>query len=185
MSCNLLRGHERRQQHVDNDSTDGFAGDNSNDAGSFDCRHHRLRNSGYVDSQRNATHGRQPDGDGRAVRFDDGTTELGTEPISSTGAASIIVSDFGPGAHTLTAVYEGDTHFTTSTSIPVHLTVNPAPIAVSRVSSLNASDPRSDGDVHGDRAHCSYRDHSVQERCGGPGPRCLSREESRLSRSAL
>ena len=75
------------------------------------------------------------------VSFHDGATELGAQQISSTGTASITVSNFALGAHTLTAVYVGDTHFTTSTSGSVHLTVNPAPISLALVSSLNPSDP--------------------------------------------
>ena len=75
------------------------------------------------------------------VSFLDGATELGVEPISATGSASITVSNFVLGTHTLTAVYEGDTNFTTSTSVPIHLTVDPAPISVALVSSLNPSDP--------------------------------------------
>ncbi len=75
------------------------------------------------------------------VSFHDGSSELGSAQISSTGHASITVSNFALGAHPLTAVYAGDTHFTHSTSIAVHLTVNPAPISVALVSSLNPSDP--------------------------------------------
>jgi hypothetical protein len=74
------------------------------------------------------------------VSFHDGVTELGSAQIL-TGHASITVSNFALGTHTLTAVYVGDTHFAPSTSIQVHLTVNPAPIAVALVSSLNPSDP--------------------------------------------
>jgi Bacterial Ig-like domain (group 3)/FG-GAP-like repeat/FG-GAP repeat len=57
------------------------------------------------------------------MSFNDGATLLGTAPISSTGAASITVSTFAVGSHTLTAVYGGDTNFLTSTSSPVSLIV--------------------------------------------------------------
>ncbi|HEY6376298.1 MAG TPA: Ig-like domain repeat protein [Edaphobacter sp.] len=73
------------------------------------------------------------------MTFHDGATLLGTALISSTGEASITVSTFAVGTHTLTAVYAGDTNFTTSTSSSVSLTVSPTPIAVSLVSSDNPS----------------------------------------------
>ena len=57
------------------------------------------------------------------ISFNDGATLLGTVPISSTGAASITVSTFAVGSHTLTAVYGGDTNFLTSTSSQVFLIV--------------------------------------------------------------
>ncbi len=50
---NLSRRHELQQQHLANDSTDGDAGGDDDDAGAFDGRH-RLRNSGHFDSQRDA-----------------------------------------------------------------------------------------------------------------------------------
>ena len=73
------------------------------------------------------------------VSFQDGATSLGMATISATGEASITVSTFALGVHTLTAVYAGDANFLTSMSGPVSLTVNPAPIAVSLVSSDNPS----------------------------------------------
>ena len=75
------------------------------------------------------------------MSFRDGATTLGTAPISSTGEASITVSTFtvAGSPHSLTAAYSGDPNFLTSTSGPVLLTVSPAPIAVSLISSDNPS----------------------------------------------
>ena len=77
------------------------------------------------------------------MTFFDGAASLGTAPISSTGEASITVSTFTitvPGSpHSLTVVYSGDPNFNGSTGGPVLLTVNPAPIAVSLISSDNPS----------------------------------------------
>jgi sugar lactone lactonase YvrE len=71
--------------------------------------------------------------------FYEGAALLGTAPISTAGEASITVSTFAVGTHTVTAVYGGDSNFVTSTSSPVSLIVDPPPIAVSLVSSPNPS----------------------------------------------
>jgi sugar lactone lactonase YvrE len=76
------------------------------------------------------------------ISFYDGAALLGSATISATGKASLTVPSgtipgFSQGTHTLTAIYAGDANFHTSTSSPVTLTVNPAPIAVSLVSSQN------------------------------------------------
>ena len=73
------------------------------------------------------------------MSFYNGSTLLGTVPISAAGEASIKVSTFTVAAHALMAVYAGDTNFVTSTSSLVTLTVNPATIAVSLISSNNPS----------------------------------------------
>ncbi len=78
------------------------------------------------------------------MSFYDGAALLGSATISAIGTASLTVPSgtipgFSLGTHTLTAVYAGDANFLTSTSSPVTLTVNPAPIAVSLVSSQNPS----------------------------------------------
>jgi hypothetical protein len=52
------------------------------------------------------------------VTFSDGSTVLGTETLSS-GQASFSTSTLSPGSHSITAVYNGDSNFTTSTSAPV------------------------------------------------------------------
>ena len=53
---------------------------------------------------------------GGAVRFYDGATLLGTSAPGSNGAASLSPAGLGLGAHTLTAVYGGDTNHAGSTS---------------------------------------------------------------------
>jgi len=73
------------------------------------------------------------------MSFYDGATLLGSAPISETGEASIIVSTFAVAVHTLTATYTGDANFADSRSSSVTLTVNPAPIDVSLISSANPS----------------------------------------------
>ncbi len=50
------------------------------------------------------------------ITFFDGTTALGTATLDPTGHATYITSTLTAGAHTLHAVYSGDTSFATSTS---------------------------------------------------------------------
>jgi sugar lactone lactonase YvrE len=61
------------------------------------------------------------------ISFYDGATLLQSPvSISSQGSASITVASFASGTHPLTAVYSGDTNFSTSTSPVINLTVNAA-----------------------------------------------------------
>lgn len=57
--------------------------------------------------------------------FKDGVTTIGTATVGQ-GSGSITVSNLAAGAHSLTAVYGGDSSYTTSTSDPVTQTVNQA-----------------------------------------------------------
>src|SRR5207249_1418024 len=49
------------------------------------------------------------------VTFQDGTTSQGTATLSN-GTATLTITSLSVGSHTITAVYGGDTNFTTSTS---------------------------------------------------------------------
>jgi hypothetical protein len=60
------------------------------------------------------------------VSFYDGTTLLITTPIAN-GSATYTSSGLAGGAHSITAVYSGDTNFTTSTSTTVVETVASSP----------------------------------------------------------
>lgn len=66
------------------------------------------------------------------VSFLDGSTVLGTVTIPASGPGAVTVqlltSSLTVGPHTLTAVYNGDTKYTTATSAPVTETINPASI---------------------------------------------------------
>ncbi len=62
------------------------------------------------------------------ITFLDGSTTLGTAALSG-GTASLTVTTFATGSHTLTASYGGATGFSTSTSAAVTLTVNPVSVA--------------------------------------------------------
>lgn len=57
------------------------------------------------------------------VTFLDGATNIGTKTLSG-GVATLIISNFAFGGHSLTASYGGDTNFTASTSITLSQTVN-------------------------------------------------------------
>ncbi len=62
---------------------------------------------------------------GGTVRFNDGATTLGTAVLSS-GTASITVSLFTGGVHSIVATYLGDASFGGSASTPAAVTVRPA-----------------------------------------------------------
>ena len=61
------------------------------------------------------------------VTFTDGATPLGTGPLNAGGVATFSTSSLGAGSHLITAVYGGDTGFTTSTSAVLTQVVNAAP----------------------------------------------------------
>ncbi|MFZ0927649.1 MAG: Ig-like domain repeat protein, partial [Syntrophobacteraceae bacterium] len=64
-----------------------------------------------------------------SVTFNDGSTTLGTGTISG-GTASLSTSTLTGGSHSITAVYGGDTNYSTSTSPAISLTVNKATPAI-------------------------------------------------------
>ena len=69
----------------------------------------------------------------------DGTTSLGTVSLTS-GTASFSTSSLAVGSHNITAVYGGDTNFTTSTSSPaVTQVVNKAATTTSVTAAPNPS----------------------------------------------
>jgi len=72
------------------------------------------------------------------VTFFDGSTSLGSATLTA-GSAQISTSTLSAGSHSITAVYNGDTNFTSSTSSAILETVNAAPTATSVASSANPS----------------------------------------------
>jgi hypothetical protein len=58
------------------------------------------------------------------VTFRDGSTTLGTGTLNGAGQATFTSSTLGVGAHSITAVYGGDTSFNTSTSAALAQTVS-------------------------------------------------------------
>jgi sugar lactone lactonase YvrE len=61
------------------------------------------------------------------VVFYDGTTVLTTAAIDATGSASYSSNALAAGAHSITAVYSGDTNFSNATSAVIVVTVSPVP----------------------------------------------------------
>jgi hypothetical protein len=55
---------------------------------------------------------------GGSIAFKDGASTIGVEPVSGAGTYFFNTSTFGPGAHSITAVYSGDSNYTGSTSSP-------------------------------------------------------------------
>ena len=72
------------------------------------------------------------------VTFFDGAATLGTGTLTA-GVATFTSSTLSVGAHSITAVYNGDTNFTTSTSPTFTQTVNKASTTTALSSSLNPS----------------------------------------------
>lgn len=72
------------------------------------------------------------------VTFRDGLTTIGTGTISG-GIATLNVSNFAVGAHSLTAIYNGDVNFSTSTSTAVSQVVNKGTTTSTVTSSINPS----------------------------------------------
>ena len=60
------------------------------------------------------------------VEFMNGSTMLGTGTLNNSGVATLTTSSLAQGANTITAVYQGDSNFTTSTSPGVTATVSNA-----------------------------------------------------------
>ncbi len=58
------------------------------------------------------------------VTFDDGATTLGTGTLNGSGVATFSTSALALNSHSITAVYGGDTNFTTSTSTAASQTVD-------------------------------------------------------------
>jgi fibronectin-binding autotransporter adhesin len=64
------------------------------------------------------------------VTFLDGGTVLGTAALDANGRAVLTRADLGAGGHSLTAVYQGQGAFVTSTSAALAQTVSPAPLTI-------------------------------------------------------
>ena len=73
-----------------------------------------------------------------SVEFYDGSTDLGGGTLSG-GVATLSTSSLGVGSHGITAVYGGDTDFSTSTSAALTQVVNQAATGVTLSSSVNPS----------------------------------------------
>src|SRR5437764_1956407 len=74
-----------------------------------------------------------------SVTFRDGSNALGTATLNASGMATFTTAALSAGAHTITAVYAGDTSFSTSTSAALTQTVTKANTTVTLASSLNPS----------------------------------------------
>jgi uncharacterized repeat protein (TIGR01451 family) len=73
------------------------------------------------------------------VTFKDGTTTLGTSSLDGSGQATLTTSSLSAGTHSITAVYNGDSNFSGSTSSTTTQIVNQASTSTSLTSSQNPS----------------------------------------------
>jgi hypothetical protein len=72
------------------------------------------------------------------VDFKNGGTSLGTAPLNASGVATLAGVQFGTqGSYSLTAVYSGDSTFTTSTSVALSEVINPTQLGTT--TSLSSS----------------------------------------------
>jgi hypothetical protein len=62
------------------------------------------------------------------VSFYSGSTLLGSSPVNGSGIATLTNTSFTAGTKSITAVYSGNTAFAASTSSPLSLTVQSAPV---------------------------------------------------------
>lgn len=75
------------------------------------------------------------------VIFYDGTTQIGTGTLNSSGQATLITSSLAVGSHSIKAVFQGDTNFTSSTSAILTQKVNKASTTTALTSSSNPVAP--------------------------------------------
>ena len=77
-----------------------------------------------------------------SVQFFDGATSLGTVAVNGSGSATLALSGsslLAAGSHSITAVYSGDSNFTTVTSSVLPFVITKAASVLSATSSLNPS----------------------------------------------
>jgi Bacterial Ig-like domain (group 3) len=72
------------------------------------------------------------------ITFRDGSTTLGTAALSA-GSTTFTVASLSAGPHSISAVYDGDSQFDSSTSQAASLTVTPERTSLSLTSSANPS----------------------------------------------
>jgi hypothetical protein len=85
-----------------------------------------------------ATVASTPAASGGTVTFKDGTTSIGSAPLTA-GSAAVTVSNLAVGGHNVTATYSGATGFTGSTSAVLNQRVNRGDTTTTVTSSLNPS----------------------------------------------
>jgi hypothetical protein len=73
------------------------------------------------------------------INFMNGSTQLGTGTLDSSGAATYTTSSLSTGSYPVTAVYSGDTNYSGSTSSAVTLVVNAQPVAAATTTMLATS----------------------------------------------
>jgi len=73
------------------------------------------------------------------VQFFDGTTLIGVGSISSSGAATLTVTNLAVGVHQITATYAGDNNWNPGNSVPLTQIINKALTATAFTPSVSAS----------------------------------------------
>ncbi|MGB7752651.1 MAG: glycoside hydrolase family 44 protein [Candidatus Acidiferrales bacterium] len=73
-----------------------------------------------------------------SVSFSDGSTQIGTASLNSSGSAVFDTSSLAIGSHSISAAYSGGTNFASSTSAAVSVTIS-APAKIATTTSVSAS----------------------------------------------
>ncbi|MBB5055739.1 sugar lactone lactonase YvrE [Granulicella aggregans] len=71
------------------------------------------------------------------IVFKDGTSTIGTIGVNGSGIATLTTSTLSTGTHTITATYQGDTDYSSSTSAPLTQTVQKVATTSAVISSAN------------------------------------------------
>jgi hypothetical protein len=79
------------------------------------------------------------------VSFIDGTTTIGNGSLNSSGVATLLTSSLAPGAHSVIALYPGDTAFASSTSAAVSVQVTATASAATMTALASSANPSSTG----------------------------------------
>jgi Bacterial Ig-like domain (group 3)/FG-GAP-like repeat len=80
-----------------------------------------------------------------AVTFFDGATSIGAGAVGAVGVATLMTSSLATGGHSITAQYDGDTNYATSTSVVLTQTVNAAAKAATSTSLKSSLNPSTTG----------------------------------------
>jgi Bacterial Ig-like domain (group 3) len=72
------------------------------------------------------------------VAFSDGSTQIGTASLNSSGSTAFDTSSLANGSHSISAAYFGDTNFAASKSAAVSITIS-APAKIATTTSVSAS----------------------------------------------
>jgi hypothetical protein len=84
---------------------------------------------------------------GGMVTFQEGTTILGSRSVASNGQATFSTASLSVGNHSISAIYGGDSHFTSSSDTAFTQTVSPALASIGPTGALSLNQPTASPDA--------------------------------------